>query len=299
MGEKSQRILTSIGLLVAVIALAYVVGDGSTQVAGLPTLVFCAALAIGLQWLAFIPAALKQTETFYDIAGSATYLLVVAVALAGSVAASPLTLTAAIPAAMVAIWTVRLGLFLYRRIHRAGLDPRFDAIKTDPSRFFFAWTAQGLWVFLTLFAVLIILTDGGADDKTSTLSPHWSSWVGWCMWVLGFTIEIMADNQKSAFNAQTENKGRWIDSGLWAFSQHPNYFGECLLWAGIFVSGYSVYDGVQWLAVLSPIFVYLLLTRGSGIPLLDARAVEKWGDNPAYEAYRTRTSTLFLWPPKR
>ena len=109
-------------------------------------------------------------------------------------------------------------------------------------------------------------------------------------------IEVIADRQKNQFRTRGDGQAKWIDEGLWSLSQHPNYFGEILLWAGLFVSGLHLYSGAAWLGILSPIFVYILLTRMSGIPMLRQRAEQRWGDDPDYRAYLKRTRLLLPLP---
>ena len=206
---------------------------------------------------------------------------------------SPLSVPAAVTAVLVACWAVRLGLFLVARIRREGRDGRFDRIKTNPVRFLMAWTLQGAWVSLTALAALVIMTDA-RDPGVGAAAI-----LGWLLWAVGWGIEVVADRQKSAFRADPANEGRFITSGLWSVSRHPNYLGEILLWTGIFVSGLGMYTGGQWVAVVSPLFVVLLLTRISGIPLLEARADRRWGDDPAYQAYRAATPVLLPRPARR
>ena len=112
------------------------------------------------------------------------------------------------------------------------------------------------------------------------------------MWVAGFVVEVIADQQKSRFREDPANAGRFINVGLWARSRHPNYFGEILLWAGISVMAIPYLSGIQWVVMLSPLFVYALLTRVSGIPTLVRRGQELWGDDPAYQAYVASTPRL-------
>lgn len=119
------------------------------------------------------------------------------------------------------------------------------------------------------------------------------------MWCFGFVIEVIADSQKSTFKALPENRDKWIDVGLWRYSQHPNYWGEILLWTGICICGIPIYKGGQWLAFLSPLFVFVLLYKISGIPILDQRALDKWGDDPKYRLYREQTNVLILGPRKQ
>jgi len=124
-------------------------------------------------------------------------------------------------------------------------------------------------------------------------------YVGIALWLFGFAVEVIADNQKTQFKKDPNNKDRFITSGLWSWSQHPNYFGEITLWLGLALFTYPVLSGWQLVTLISPIFVYLLLTRLSGIPTLDRLAKEKWGSDSDYAAYVRTTSKLILSPPKK
>jgi steroid 5-alpha reductase family enzyme len=192
---------------------------------------------------------------------------------------------------LVSIWALRLGTFLYRRIHKSGSDSRFDDIKPSFTRFLMAWTLQGLWVFLTLAAALAAMTAQSAPPLGLV------GWLGIAVWAAGFAIEVIADAQKQAFRKDPANKGRFIRSGLWAWSRHPNYFGEIVLWSGIALIALPALSGWQYVTLISPLFVYLLLTRVSGIPILESRADARWGDKPDYQAYKARTPVLFPRPP--
>ncbi len=246
----------------------------------------CAILSFGVQWLAFVPAYLRRTERFYDLVGSLTYLTVTAFAIGGTQSRDARSWVLGL---LVGVWAVRLGSFLFRRIRSEGSDGRFDEIKQSASRFFVAWTLQGLWVFLTLCAALAAITTTAPADL-GVLDG-----VGFSIWLFGFCLEVIADRQKSEFRRQ--NPGRYIDTGLWAWSRHPNYFGEIVLWTGIAVMASSTLNGWQWITLVSPLFVTLLLTRISGIPLLEKRADERWGDDAGYQAYKARTSVLIPRPP--
>ena len=189
--------------------------------------------------------------------------------------------------ALVIIWAVRLSSFLFLRIHHAGKDGRFDDLKTSPVRFLVPWSLQGLWVFVTMNVVIVINSQSG-------LSPELTVWdaLGAILWTAGFCIEVVADRQKSAFNANPANEGKWIDEGLWSLSRHPNYLGEIMLWSGIALFGVPCFSGLEGLAWVSPIFVYILLTKVSGVPILDRRALEKWGEDAAYLQYRESTPQI-------
>ena len=257
--------------------------DGGGRVGAIPVFALCGALAFAINWLAFIPSVLAQTERYYDLVGGITYIsaTVVAVLLSGD-----LDLRATLVAAMVIIWSLRLATFLFRRISSSGGDSRFDEIKNRPLRFFMAWTIQGLWVLLTAAAALVVIT-GGARQPLGALGI-----AGVAVWSIGMFIEIVADRQKSKFKDDPDNDGKFINVGLWAWSRHPNYFGEIVLWTGMAIVAMPVLQGWQWAAMISPVFVVFLLTRVSGIPLLEEKADRRWGGSDEYEEYKRRTPVL-------
>ena len=282
-----------LGTAVAIVLGVLVVLAGSaesTTVGSIAVFAIAGALAYVINWLVFIPSNIAKTEHYFDLTGSATYVSVVVVALALS---DDLDARAFIVGAMVVVWALRLGSFLFRRVRRAGRDGRFDAIKVDPIRFFMTWTLQGLWVLLTLACALAVVTSA---DRTAL---GWLGFIGIAIWCAGFAIEIAADQQKSAFKRDPANDGRFIQSGLWAWSRHPNYFGEIVLWVGIAVIALPVLSGWRWAMLISPFFVYVLLTRVSGIPMLRARAEERWGDEESFRSYVANTPALVLRPPRR
>ena len=281
---SSRRSLVASAAAVAVAGgIAAAGSHGGIAVGGLPVFALCVALAFVLQWAAFVPAWVWRTERYYDLAGSGTFLTVMLLAVSARGAPDPRSLAIA---AMVAIWAVRLGAFLFGRIRRQGFDRRFDRIKHDPARFFLTWTLQGLWVSLTLAAAL------GAVTAPTAEPLGWPAAAGIALWGAGLLVEVAADAQKRRFRLRPENAGRFIATGLWARCRHPNYFGEILLWTGVAVTALPALDGWRYLTLVSPVFVWLLLTRVSGVPLLEAHADRKWGADPAYRAYKARTPVL-------
>ena len=278
--KKLIFILLAVGLPLGVSTLANPAG---LTLAGWPAMTALALGAFAIQWLAFIPARLFQTERFYDLTGSITYIAVTLAAISAATAPSGAQWLIAI---MIFIWAGRLGSFLFRRIHAAGGDQRFDHIKVSSSRFFVAWTLQGAWVVMTSCAALTAILSA---EQTAVGVIYV---MGAVMWVAGFVIEVMADQQKSRFRADLANAGLFINVGLWARSRHPNYFGEILLWAGIAVMAIPYLSSTQWVVMLSPLFVYALLTRISGIPTLARRGQQLWGEDPTYQAYVANTPRL-------
>jgi steroid 5-alpha reductase family enzyme len=265
----SVPIAVMLGYLVALAG-----SQEGTTVAEYPVFALAVGLAFVIQWLAFIPAYLLQSEKFYDLTGSITYILVVLVTLYFSgVDARSLLLSI-----LVLVWAVRLGSFLFRRIHKVKKDGRFDEIKPSFIRFLSAWTIQGLWVTFTVSAALVAIST--INHKELDLFAI----IGFLIWLIGFSIEVAADSQKSRFSANHANNGKFIQTGLWSRSRHPNYFGEIVLWTGIAIIALPVLQGWQWVALTSPVFVTLLLTRVSGIPMLEKRADQKWGGQKENEA---------------
>ena len=279
------------GVILSVLAgfgVAWAGSQGGATAMGIPVFILAVGAAFVIQWLVFIPSYLLRNESFYDLTGSITYISVTvgALLLSPEVDGRSLLLLA-----LVVIWAARLGTFLFRRIRKAGKDARFDELKTSFSRFLLTWTVQGLWVSLTLAAALATIT------TTTRKGLDVFALIGFLVWALGFAFEVVADAQKSRFRADPENKGKFIHTGLWAWSRHPNYFGEIVLWIGVAIIALPVLQGWQWVTLISPVFVTLLITRVSGVPLLEKRADEKWGGQEDYEAYKERTPVLIPWPP--
>ena len=290
MAEHSNaQILATITIAVAVGAFVMWAGsDGGDRVGVIPVLAVCGVLAFAINWLAFIPSALAQTERFYDLVGGITYVTVtlVAVLLSGE-----LDLRSTLVAIFVLLWSLRLATFLFQRILKAGSDSRFDDIKNRPQKFFMAWTLQGLWVLLTAAAALAVIT-GGVREPLGAIGI-----AGIALWTFGILIEIVADRQKTKFKSDPDNEEKFINVGLWAWSRHPNYFGEIVLWTGIAIIAVPVLQGWQWVTLSSPVFVALLLTRISGVPALEAKADKRWGGQDDYEEYKRRTPVLIPRPP--
>ena len=242
-------------------------------------LIFC------IQWVTFIPAFIFQTEKFYDLTGSITYLTAVFYTLyvTGSNNVSDLIIVGC-----VAVWAIRLGSFLFMRIHKAGEDRRFRTIKPNFTRFLMTWTLQGMWVSMCLLCVLTALSSYSGVVMNSIF------FIGLLVFILGLSIEIIADYQKTVFRRNIENKDKFITTGLWSLSRHPNYFGEILLWTGIAIMSISSLQGLQYLTLISPIFVYVLLVYISGVRILEAQAEKKWGHLDSFKEYIKNTPRLFF-----
>jgi len=287
--SKQDRISLAVTLVVVAIgALVAIAGSqGGATVGGLPAFALAVAAAFVIQWLVYIHAWARRTEKYFDLTGSLTYITitVLLVLLTPGVDARAYLL-----AALVVIWAARLGTFLFRRISRAGKDDRFDELKKSFFRFLNVWTIQGLWVTFTAAAAWVGIT------SSQRVAFDWLAVVGLVLWAVGFAFEVVADLQKSRFKADPANEGRFINTGLWSKSRHPNYFGEIVLWIGVALIALPTFQGWQWIAIISPLFVTLLLTRVSGVPMLEKKADGKWGGQADYEEYKRTTPVLIPRP---
>lgn len=240
-----------------------------------------------IQFVGWVVASALKTEKFYDALGSVAYLTVAI----GSLAVGNTFFTRQIlMTCLVVAWTVRLGTFLIIRVKRTGGDSRFEEMKYQPLKFFVAWFLQGVWVWVVCLPLVIL--NGTLND-----SPFlWSDAVGVFLWAVGFATETVADWQKFHFKMNPENRGKFVDIGLWKYARYPNYFGEITLWCGIFLGCCAVFDGAKWAAIISPIFVSFLLLFVSGIPMQEQQAQDRWGQDPAYQEYRDKTFLLLPLP---
>lgn len=287
--QVAESMIAIASALLVAAAVGWAGSQGGDKVSGVPLFALAGAFAFLVQWVVFLPSYLAQTEHYYDLTGSLTYLTLAigTLLLVDGFDARSILLTL-----LVSIWALRLGSFLFLRIRRRGIDERFDAIKPSFTRFLLAWTLQGLWVFLTLAAAL------GAMTSAQPGRLGLVGFVGLAVWAAGFAIEVVSDRQKRAFRQNPTNSGRFITTGLWAWSRHPNYFGEIVLWLGIALIALPSLSGWQYVTLISPLFVFLLITRVSGIPPLESRAEERWGDEPEFVAYKERTPVLIPRPPR-
>ena len=269
--------------LVLGITIALAGSTGSISFNVYPLFAICASIGFFLHWFVFIPSFFYQTEHYFDLTGSISYITIV---LFTFFAVSNLDGRSLLIGVLIIIWVIRLGSFLFLRIKREGKDNRFTVMKTKFWWFLFTWTMGGLWVFITMAAGLAALT------SAKVVPLGWFALVGVSLWLEGFIIEVVADYQKSKFKSKEENQYKFINQGLWSLSRHPNYFGEITLWLGIAIIAFPVLEGWQLVTLISPVFVYILLSKISGIAMLEQRADKKWGEDPKYQLYNETTPAL-------
>ena len=253
--------------------IAFSIAYGIAFATGIDLVKNAVVIAYILQWVLFIPAYMLQTEKFYDLAGSITYISIISFVFYKS---SEFNLGSLILSLFIIIWALRLGSFLFFRIKEAGEDKRFRDIKPSPTRFFMTWTLQGTWVSIcSACAITAISTTEGIIINELFI-------IGAVIFISGFLIEVIADIQKTKFRSIPDNKDKFITSGLWSYSRHPNYFGEISLWLGVAIISFSSLKGWQLTTLISPIFTYILLVYVSGVRLLEARGKQKWGHLDSY-----------------
>ena len=281
--SNTASILSILACLALGTIMALAGSPGSITFNGLPSFALAASIGFILHWLIFIPSYIYQTEHYFDLIGSISYISIV---LFTFLALNNLDVRSILIGLLIMVWAVRLGSFLFIRVKRDGKDNRFTVMKTKFWWFLFTWTIGGLWVFITMAAGLAAMT------SAKVVPLGWFALIGIFLWLEGFLVEVVADHQKTRFRSKKENQGRFINEGLWSFSRHPNYYGEITLWLGIAFIAFPVLQGWQLLTLISPIFVYILLTRISGVTMLERRADKKWGDDPEYQLYKETTSSL-------
>ena len=280
----------SISLICVLIAFLVSLASSQNGVSynNYPISIICMALSFIIHWLVFIPSYFYKTEKFYDITGTVAYLsiLLTTAYLINLVNDEGVLLRSIISIIFVMIWAIRLGIFLFKRVIKVGEDKRFEHAKKSFSKFLMFFNISALWVFLTIVNVLTMIINN-SDSVTDLFFI-----IGFTIVIIGFIIEVVADMQKRKFRANISNKGQFINSGLWSISRHPNYFGEMMIWVGMSFVTIPILIGWQFITLISPIFVIFLLTKVSGINLLEASANDKWGADKNYQHYKDKTSVL-------
>ena len=277
------NIFTSMFLFMVALLFGYAGAQGGPNIYGYPGLMYIAAIGFFIHWLIFIPSYLLKTEKYYDITGTIAYLVMTGLAVFSS---HELHLRSQVVAILIAVWALRLGLFLLVRVFQVGEDKRFHEVKTSFSRFLVWFSMSALWVFLTTANALTLIL-----NNTSLIGDRFF-FFGLIIWLIGFATEVTADEQKRRFRNNAENNGQFITTGLWSISRHPNYFGEIMVWIGMALISFPVLSGWQYATLISPVFVTVLLTRVSGINLLEASSDQKWDHLESYKEYKQKTPVL-------
>ncbi len=286
MAKQTQNIINVSLTLLAIYLYSFTANNIETEILGFNSFKFLISMAVLIQFAIFLPSFLFQTEKFYDLTGSLTFISVTSIAYFSL--DDPTTIDT-ILYLYVIVWAGRLGLFLFRRINKDGKDERFDKAKKKFFWFLQYWMGQAAWVVFTAGAsILAILSPVEAELEVL-------AFIGIFLWWSGFLIEVISDYQKRKFRETSDPKTEFISTGLWARSRHPNYFGEITLWVGMAVISLSSLSGIEYVtAVVSPLFVYLLLRKAEGVPMLERIADERYGELSDYQEYKANTPVLMM-----
>ena len=286
MTKQTQNIINVSLTLLAIYLYSFTANNIDTEILGFNSFKFLISMAVLIQFLIFLPSFLFQTEKFYDLTGSLTYISVTSIAYFSL--DNPSTIDT-ILYLYVIVWAGRLGIFLFRRINKDGKDERFDKAKKKFFWFLQYWMGQAAWVVFSAGAsILAILSPVEAELEVL-------AFIGIFLWWSGFLIEVISDYQKRKFRETSDPKTEFISTGLWARSRHPNYFGEITLWVGMAVISLSSLSGIEYVtAVVSPLFVYLLLRKAEGVPMLERIADERYGELSDYQEYKANTPVLMM-----
>jgi steroid 5-alpha reductase family enzyme len=290
MGKNIKSILGAIIATLVGVGVGFAGSQDGQEIWGIPIFLLLVIGAYVIQWIAFIIAYRLKTEKFYDLTGTITYVSLTTLLV---LMVPNIDDRAVLLLVLVVVWSTRLGTFLFTRVLGEGKDSRFDEIKVSFGRFLLTWTLQGLWVTFTAAAAWAAITSTVHKDL-GLLAV-----IGLIVWAVGFFFELLSDAQKSRFKANPENEGKFIQEGLWAWSRHPNYFGEIVIWIGVALIALPALKGWALLTLISPIWVIIQLTVISGIPMLEKKADKRWGGQEDYENYKKSTPVLIPKPPKK
>ncbi len=246
-------------------------------------------ISFGIQIFFFLFAATFKTDKFTDLAYGISFVIIALYFLFTNNTYFPTQIAIA---AAVTIWSLRLATYLFIRILKIKKDSRFDERRENLLEFAKFWLLQAISTWVIMLPTIVILSSNKSNLVAQTLIT------GALIWAFGFTIETIADWQKFRFKNKPENKNQWIQSGLWKYSRHPNYFGEILCWWGIFIMALPYLQGIELLTVVSPLYITILLLFISGIPPLEKKHDEKYGGREDYQQYKEKTSVLIPLPPK-
>lgn len=283
MNRQIKNIIAITAFLICIVLINIAGQNIEIEIRGMNAFTFILIIAVLLQVFFFLPSFILKTEKYYDLVGSLTYITTISLAY---FSVENKTMIDSIIYFYVMVWASRLGIYLFRRVRNDGKDVRFEKAKRHFFWFLQYWMGQALWVSLTACAAIIAILSP-EEDTLPVLAI-----VGMVLWISGFTIESISDYQKRVFRKENNSSESFIHTGFWARSRHPNYFGEITLWTGIAVIALNTLNGIEYITLISPVFVYILLTRMSGVNLLERIADERYGHLEEYQRYKRNTPVL-------
>jgi len=197
-------------------------------------------------------------------------------------------------AALTTIWGWRLALHIYHRNLGKGEDIRYQAFRAKVGERYWIFSLVNVFGLQAVLLWIISLPVQAVQTSPQPDNLVWTDIVGTAIWVIGFFFEAVGDRQLSKFKADPANRGKVMNQGLWAYTRHPNYFGECLMWWGIFLIAIGRYSNA-W-TIIGPSLITFLLLKVSGVTLTERTIMET---RPEYREYQARTNAFIPWFPKR
>jgi steroid 5-alpha reductase family enzyme len=255
----------------------------------LKTIIIETILIVIYMTLWFFIAQARKRNDVADIAWGTGFIVT---AITASILSESITPRGILTTVLITLWGIRLAAHIYKRNRGKPEDPRYRKWKEDWGRhavvraFLQVFLFQGLLIVIISIPVTLIITSGENPFGIFDL-------LGVCIWLMGFIFEAVGDYQLVKYKRDPSRKGKIMNQGLWTYTRHPNYFGEVILWWGIYLMALSVPQG--WATIIGPLTITFLILKVSGIPLLE----EKYKDNPEFQAYKRRTSAFFPLPPRK
>ena len=260
----------------------------------LNALAACGVLVAATMTAWFVVALIRKDNSVADIAWGLGFVLVTATTFFFLRTSFFLPV---LVSSLVAAWGLRLSFHIFRRNRNKSEDPRYAEWRRKWGRSFLwrsylqVFLLQGLFLLVISSPVILVNTYRWELPPGSQDSFIWLA--GAFLWCVGFFFEAVGDAQLARFKKDPANKGRIMDRGLWRYTRHPNYFGESLMWWGLFLIALEIPYG--WTTIVSPVLITFLLVKVSGVPLLEKR----YRGRPDFEAYARRTSAFVPWFPKK
>ncbi len=283
MTNTFKYLLSTILIISVILFISFLISLESVKVNDMPLVFIFAFSILSLNSIFFIHSYFFKSDIFFDLVGSFSFLSIgiISLLLLSDIDANQILIFF-----LLVFWALRLGPFLFIRRLVAGNDERLSEYFESPVSLYFLWCMNSLWVFFTSLSIIVIFSSNISNDFGLL------QWLGLIIWVFGYIIEVTSDSQKNRFNKT--NKGKFINIGLWKYIRHPNYLGEIIIWFGIFVISLNYIESFpSMLSILSPIFVFILLRYLSGVPQLEKRGDQKWGDLKEYVKYKEKTGIIF------
>jgi steroid 5-alpha reductase family enzyme len=256
-----------------------------------PDLLGYLLISVGFNLILFIPAFIFKTDKLTDMSYSLTFILL---AILAFFSRADRNIWELVMLVMIVVWAIRLGGYLLYRVIKLGKDARFDDRRDSFVRFGLFWLLQGLTVWIVMIpAILFFISNAPVANNEIKIVLLV---IGLLVWLEGLVVETLADIQKFNYIEKAKKEGRerhWVDVGLWSMSRHPNYLGEITVWLGVYVVVITrVTLSASILALVGPVFIFLLIRYISGVPMLEKKADERYAGNPEYEEYKNNTGLI-------